>query len=122
MWMAKRRAGILFRTRYAPGDVVAVYLELQLPKDTAPSSVRFSILSRGEPVDIYYFERERQWFVFEVAVGPINEIEIELVAMGDFKQVDSRQLFLGARRLCCCKADDYQARIRVVEKLTFSEN
>ena len=32
------------------------------------------------------------------------------------------QLFLGARRLCCCKANDYEARLRVVEKLTFLRN
>jgi glycosyltransferase involved in cell wall biosynthesis len=122
IWMAKRRASMLFRTRYAPGDVVAVYLELQLPKDMPPSSVKFSILSDGEPVDLCYFERERQWFVFEVAVGELSEVEIELVAMGEFKQLDSRQIFMGARRLCCCKADDCAARIRVIEKLTFLTN
>ena len=77
-----------FRTRYAPGDVVALYLELQLPAGTAPSSVRFSILSGGEPIDVSYFERERQWFVSEVVVGANNEVEIELVAMGEFTLPD----------------------------------
>ena len=118
--MAKRRAGLKFRTPYAPGEVLAVYLELRLPNDTAPSAVRFSVLSAGSQVDLCYFERERQWFVFDVVVGAINEVEIELVAMGNFKSTDSRQLYLGAQRLCCCKADDSLARIRVLEKLTFS--
>ncbi len=122
VWMAKRRATILFRTGYAPGDVVAVYLELQLRNEQPPSSARFSILSEGEPVDLCHFERERQWFGFEVAVGASSEVEVELVAMGDFKPEDTRQLFLGARRLCCCKANDYEARLRVVEKLTFLRN
>ena len=122
VWMAKRRASILFRTRYAPGDVVALYLELQLPAGTAPSSVRFSILSGGEPIDVSYFERERQWFVSEVVVGANNEVEIELVAMGEFTLPNSRQLYLGARRLCCCNSNDIEARIRVVEKLGVLEN
>ena len=94
VWMAKRRASLQFRTRYAPGDVVAVYLELQLPAGAARSSVRLGILSGGEPVDLRYFERERQWFVFEVAVGANNEVEIELLATGDLKHEDPRQVFL----------------------------
>jgi glycosyltransferase involved in cell wall biosynthesis/Tfp pilus assembly protein PilF len=118
-WMGKRRAGILFRTRYAPGDVAAVYLELQLANETPPSSARFSVRSDGEPVEVCYFESRRQWFVFEVPVGVQGEVDIEIVAMGEFNPVEGgRQVYLGARRLCCCKADDYAARIRMVEKLT----
>jgi hypothetical protein len=66
-----------------------------------------------------YFERERQWFAFEVVVGELNEVDIELLAIGTLKQSDTPQLYLGARRLCCCKADDYATRIRVIEKLSF---
>jgi glycosyltransferase involved in cell wall biosynthesis len=120
VWMAKRRASLQFRTPFAAADLVAVYMELQLPAGTPPSSVRVSIRTRGEPIELCYFERERQWFVFEVAVGAINEVEIELVAIGEFKAPeppDTRQLFFGARRLCCCKANDYVARIKMVEKL-----
>jgi tetratricopeptide (TPR) repeat protein len=122
VWMAKRRASLQFRTRYEPGDVMAVYLELQLPLGTTPSSVRFSVLSEGKPIELCYFERECQWFVFEVAVGAANAVDIELVATGKFGQADQRQLYLGARRLCCCRADDILERVRVVEKLTFLRN
>jgi glycosyltransferase involved in cell wall biosynthesis/Flp pilus assembly protein TadD len=122
VWMANRRASLQFRTRYSPGDVIAVYLELQLPAGTAPSAVKFSVLSDGKPVDLCYFERERQWFVFEVAVGEANTIDIELMATGKFGQTDQRQLYLGARRLCCCRADDSLERVRVIEKLTFLRN
>jgi tetratricopeptide (TPR) repeat protein len=122
VWMAKRRASLQFRTRYAPGDVVAVYLELQLPGGTTPSDAKFRVLSGGKSVDLFYFERERQWFVFEVVVGAASAVDIELMATGKFGQTDNRQLYLGARRLCCCKADDSQERIRVIEKLTFLRN
>ena len=119
VWMAKRRARLQFRTCYAPGEVVAVYLEMQLPAETIPSTSGLSILSNGAAVYAGYFERERQWFAFEVVVGEINEVDIELMAIGNLKQADSPQIYLGARRLCCCKADDYAARIRVIEKLSF---
>ncbi len=87
VWMAKRRAGVLFRTPYAPGEVAAVYLELQLASETPPSSARFSVLSGGEPVEVCYFDSQRQWFVFEVPVGAMGEVDIELVAMGEFNPV-----------------------------------
>lgn len=120
-WMAKRRAGILFRTLFAPGEVVAVYLELQLANETQPSSVRFSVQSGGQQVEMCYFESRRQWFAFEVPVGAMREVQIEFVAMGEFNPVEGgRQVYLGARRLCCCKADDHAARLRVVEKLALS--
>jgi glycosyltransferase involved in cell wall biosynthesis len=123
VWMAKRRAGMLFRTHHAPSEMAAVYLELSLANETSPSSARFSVLSGGEPVEVCYFDSRRQWFVFEVPVGAMGEVDIELVAMGEFNPVaGGRQVYLGARRLCCCKADDTRARIRVLEKLTFLGN
>jgi tetratricopeptide (TPR) repeat protein len=122
VWMAKRRAGLQFRTRYRPGDVIAVYLELQLPAGTTPFAVRFSVLSDRKPVDVCYFERERQWFVFEVAVGAADAVDIELMAIGKIGQPEPRQLYLGARRLCCCRADDSLERVRVIEKLTLLTN
>jgi glycosyltransferase involved in cell wall biosynthesis/DNA-binding SARP family transcriptional activator len=123
VWMAKRKAGFGFRTRYTPGDMAAVYLELQLANETTPSSARFSILSNGKSVETCYFESQRQWFFFEVPVGSMGEVEIEIVAMGEFNPVQGgRQVYLGARRLSCCKADDYASRIRVMEKLTLLRN
>lgn len=122
VWMANRRARLQFRTRYAPGDVAAVYLEMQLPKEAKPSAAGFSVLSNGEPVYTGFFERERQWFAFEVVVGDLNEVEFELMAIGEATHEETRRVFLGARRLCCCKADDFSARIRLVEKLAFTGN
>ena len=69
VWMGRRRAGLLFRTRFAPGEVAAVYLELKLAEETLPSSARFSVLSGGEPVETYYFESRCQWFVSRSRLG-----------------------------------------------------
>jgi hypothetical protein len=40
--------------------------------------------------------------------------------MGEFAVEGERRVYIGARRLCCCKADDFPARVKVIEKLTFS--
>ena len=93
--MAKRRASLQFRTPYAPGDVVAVYLELQLPDRNAAVIREFSILSGGEPVDLCYFERERQWFVFEVVVGANRRGRNRTDGDGRFQTAETRQLLSG---------------------------